>query len=175
MCYSKPKKIYELKTHSKKAKKYIYTKDYKEQPREICDQYKNKSLKPVWVKQDRLVCTYGPKEISAMVFTKRKEIPEAFLGKEATHEVCGEVQSSFEGEDFSETLTRAKFEEMNRGLFKDTLEPIQKVHEDADLAKKEIDELVPVGSPTRIPTVQSHFGGYPGGRLRNEKERWGII
>ena len=29
------------------------------------------------------------------------------------------------------------------------------------LTKKENEELVPVGGPTRIPTVQSHFVGHP--------------
>merc|ERR1711862_956968 len=66
-----------------------------------------------------------------------------------------EVESLFEGEDFSETLTRAKFEELNMDLFKGTLKPVQKVLEDADLTKKEIDEIVLVGGSTRIPKIQS--------------------
>merc|ERR1719460_1056470 len=52
----------------------------------------------------------------------------------------------FEGEDFSETLTRAKFEELNMDLFKGTLKPVQKVLEDADLTKKDIDEAVAYGA-----------------------------
>merc|ERR1712179_734393 len=73
----------------------------------------------------------------------------------AAHQVRVEVESLFEGEDFSETLTRAKFEELNMDLFKGTLKPVQKVLEDADLTKKEIDEIVLVGGSTRIPKVQS--------------------
>jgi len=65
-----------------------------------------------------------------------------------------EVESLFEGEDFSETLTRAKFEELNMDLFKGTLKPVQKVLEDSDLTKKDIDEIVLVGGSTRIPKVQ---------------------
>lgn len=53
-----------------------------------------------------------------------------------------EVESLFEGEDFSETLTRAKFEELNMDLFRSTLKPVQKVLEDADMQKKDIDEIV---------------------------------
>ena len=41
-----------------------------------------------------------------------------------------EVESLFEGEDFSETLTRAKFEELNMDLFRGTLKPVQKVTSD---------------------------------------------
>merc|ERR1712236_65696 len=61
----------------------------------------------------------------------------------------------FEGEDFSETLTRAKFEELNMDLFRSTMKPVQKVLEDADMQKKDIDEIVLVGGSTRIPKVQS--------------------
>merc|ERR1711983_523132 len=46
-CHFEPKKICELemKTRPKKAKKYSYTKDCKEQPREICDQCEKKNLR----------------------------------------------------------------------------------------------------------------------------------
>ena len=44
-----------------------------------------------------------------------------------TLQVRVEVESLFEGEDFSETLTRAKFEELNMDLFRGTLKPVQKV------------------------------------------------
>ena len=47
-----------------------------------------------------------------------------------------EVESIIDGEDFSETLTRAKFEELNMDLFRGTLKPVQKVLEDADLKKE---------------------------------------
>merc|ERR1711936_308539 len=58
------------------------------------------------------------------------------------------------GEDFSETLTRAKFEELNMDLFRSTMKPVGKVLEDADMTKKEVDEIVLVGGSTRIPKVQ---------------------
>merc|ERR1712179_505432 len=52
----------EMKTRPKKAKKYSYTKDCKEQPREICDQCEKKTIQPVCEKQERLVCNYVPEE-----------------------------------------------------------------------------------------------------------------
>jgi len=85
----------------------------------------------------------------------RREVEKAKRALSAAHQVRVEVESLFEGEDFSETLTRAKFEELNMDLFKGTLKPVQKVLEDADLTKKEIDEIVLVGGSTRIPKVQS--------------------
>jgi len=85
----------------------------------------------------------------------RREVEKAKRALSAAHQVRVEVESLFEGEDFSETLTRAKFEELNIDLFKGTLKPVQKVLEDADLTKKEIDEIVLVGGSTRIPKIQS--------------------
>ncbi|AMD22760.1 HHL010Cp [Eremothecium sinecaudum] len=65
-----------------------------------------------------------------------------------------EIDSFVEGIDFSETLTRAKFEELNLDLFKRTLKPVEKVLQDSGLAKTEIDDIVLVGGSTRIPKVQ---------------------
>ncbi|CUG90530.1 glucose-regulated protein 78, putative [Bodo saltans] len=65
-----------------------------------------------------------------------------------------EVDSLVEGHDFSERVTRSKFEELNMALFKGTLEPVRKVLEDAKLKKGDIDEIVLVGGSTRIPKVQ---------------------
>lgn len=84
----------------------------------------------------------------------RREVEKAKRALSAAHQVRVEVESLYEGEDFSETLTRAKFEELNMDLFKGTLKPVQKVLEDADLTKKDIDEIVLVGGSTRIPKVQ---------------------
>merc|ERR1712062_795918 len=83
----------------------------------------------------------------------RREVEKAKRALSAAHQVRVEVESLFEGEDFSETLTRAKFEELNMDLFKGTLKPVQKVLEDADMQKKDIDEIVLVGGSTRIPKV----------------------
>ena len=65
-----------------------------------------------------------------------------------------EVESFFEGKDFSETLTRAKFEELNMDLFRRTLKPVEQVLKDAGVKKDEIDDVVLVGGSTRIPKVQ---------------------
>jgi len=94
----------------------------------------------------------------------RREVEKAKRALSAAHQVRVEVESMFEGEDFSETLTRAKFEELNMDLFKGTLKPVQKVLEDADLTKKDIDEIVLVGGSTRIPKVQQLVKEYFNGK-----------
>lgn len=66
-----------------------------------------------------------------------------------------EIEAFFDGIDFSESLTRAKFEEINMELFKKTLRPVEQVLKDADIKKSEIDDIVLVGGSTRIPKVQS--------------------
>lgn len=122
----------------------------------------------------------------------RREVEKAKRALSAQHQARIEIESFFEGEDFSETLTRAKFEELNmvssvtlkyytiigltlslfiiivffyatlyqtyfnliQDLFRSTMKPVQKVLEDSDLKKPDIDEIVLVGGSTRIPKIQ---------------------
>lgn len=65
-----------------------------------------------------------------------------------------EIDSFVDGHDFSETLTRAKFEELNMDLFKKTLKPVRQVLKDSKVKESEIDDVVLVGGSTRIPKVQ---------------------
>ena len=60
-----------------------------------------------------------------------------------------EVDNIVDGVDFSEKITRAKFEELNMDLFKGTLKPVQQVLEDSKLKKSDLDEIVLVGGSTR--------------------------
>merc|ERR1712218_286432 len=84
----------------------------------------------------------------------RREVEKAKRALSSAHQVKIEVESLYDGEDFTETLTRAKFEELNMDLFRSTMKPVQKVLEDADMQKKDIDEIVLVGGSTRIPKIQ---------------------
>merc|ERR1712146_335093 len=85
----------------------------------------------------------------------RRECEKAKRALSSAHQTRIEIESFFDGEDFSETLTRARFEELNMDLFRGTLKPVQKVLDDGDMKKNEIDEIVLVGGSTRIPKVQS--------------------
>ncbi|OXA59835.1 endoplasmic reticulum chaperone BiP [Folsomia candida] len=84
----------------------------------------------------------------------RREVEKAKRALSSAHQTRIEIESFFDGEDFSETLTRAKFEELNMDLFRSTMKPVQKVLEDADMKKKDVDEIVLVGGSTRIPKIQ---------------------
>ena len=52
-----------------------------------------------------------------------------------------EIESFEDGNDFSETLTRAKFEELNLNLFRKTMKPVEQVPKDAGVKKEEINEV----------------------------------
>ncbi|KAF8813684.1 heat shock protein 70 [Phlegmacium glaucopus] len=73
-----------------------------------------------------------------------------------------EIESFENGNDFSDTFTRAKFEELNLELFKKTMKPVEQVLKDAGVKKSEIDEIVLVGGSTRIPKVQELLRNYFG-------------
>jgi len=94
----------------------------------------------------------------------RREVERVKRALSTQHQARVEIESLFEGMDFSETLTRARFEELNLDLFKKTLGPVAKVLEDGDLSKSEIDEVVLVGGSTRIPKVQQLLKEYFGGK-----------
>lgn len=75
-----------------------------------------------------------------------------------------EIDSFVDGIDLSETLTRAKFEELNLDLFKKTLKPVEKVLKDSGLEKKDVDDIVLVGGSTRIPKIQQLLESYFDGK-----------
>jgi len=84
----------------------------------------------------------------------RREVEKAKRTLSSQHQARIEVESLIDGEDFSETITRARFEELNMDLFRSTMKPVENVLKDADMKKTEVDEIVLVGGSTRIPKVQ---------------------
>ncbi|KAL8568193.1 hypothetical protein ACOMHN_027716 [Nucella lapillus] len=53
----------------------------------------------------------------------RREVEKAKRGLSSQHSVRVEVEAIMDGQDFSEPLTRAKFEELNMDLFRSTVKP----------------------------------------------------
>jgi heat shock protein 5 len=94
----------------------------------------------------------------------RRETERVKRALSSTHQARLEIESLFEGEDFSESLTRARFEELCLDLFKKTLGPVEQVLSDAGLKKDEVDEVVLVGGSTRIPKVQQLLKDYFNGK-----------
>eukprot|EP00523_Entomoneis_sp_CCMP467_P006457 CAMPEP_0168722230 /NCGR_PEP_ID=MMETSP0724-20121128/2490_1 /TAXON_ID=265536 /ORGANISM="Amphiprora sp., Strain CCMP467" /LENGTH=661 /DNA_ID=CAMNT_0008768895 /DNA_START=54 /DNA_END=2039 /DNA_ORIENTATION=- len=94
----------------------------------------------------------------------RKEVERVKRALSSQQQARLEIEDLAEGFDLSETLTRARFEELNNDLFKKTMGPVGRVLEDSDLSKSEIDEIVLVGGSTRIPKVQQLISEYFGGK-----------
>merc|ERR1712226_339492 len=94
----------------------------------------------------------------------RKEVERVKRALSSQQQARLEIEDLADGFDLSETLTRARFEELNNDLFKKTMGPVGRVLEDSDLSKDEIDEIVLVGGSTRIPKVQSLISEYFGGK-----------
>merc|ERR1711937_112177 len=94
----------------------------------------------------------------------RKEVERVKRALSSQQQARLEIEDLAEGFDLSETLTRARFEELNNDLFKKTLGPVGRVLEDADVSKGEVDEIVLVGGSTRIPKVQNLISEYFGGK-----------
>jgi len=94
----------------------------------------------------------------------RKEVERVKRALSSQQQARLEIEDLAEGFDLSETLTRARFEELNADLFKKTLGPVGKVLDDADVSKSEVDDVVLVGGSTRIPKVQSLISDYFGGK-----------
>ena len=84
----------------------------------------------------------------------KREVEKGKRALSSQHETKIEIEDLVEGFDFSESLSRAKFEEINADLFKKTLEPLKLALEGAGLKKNEVDEIVLVGGSTRIPKIR---------------------
>lgn len=97
----------------------------------------------------------------------RREAEKAKRALSSQNQVRIEIESLFEGQDFSETLTRARFEELNSDLFRKTLKPVEKVMKDAGLSKNEVHEVVLVGGSTRIPKIQQLVKDFFNGKEPN--------
>jgi len=93
------------------------------------------------------------KDLKAMGKLKR-EAENAKRALSSQNTVRVEVESLFDGKDFSISLSRAKFEELNMDLFKKTMKPVQRVLDDSKLEKSDVHDIVLVGGSTRIPKVQ---------------------
>ncbi|CDO53804.1 hypothetical protein DV451_001033 [Geotrichum candidum] len=79
-----------------------------------------------------------------------------------------EIDSLFEGIDFYTSITRARFEELCQDLFRNTIEPVEKVLRDSKIDKASVHEIVLVGGSTRIPKVQKLVSDYFNGKEPNK-------
>ena len=98
----------------------------------------------------------------------KTEIEKAKRHLSSSLQATVEIDELDEGFDFKDTISRAKFEELNMDLFKKTMQPVEKVMEDSGFKKSEIAEVVLVGGSTRIPKVQTLIKDYFNGTEPNK-------
>ena len=98
----------------------------------------------------------------------KTEIEKAKRHLSSSLQATIEIDELEPGFDFKDTLSRAKFEELNMDLFKKTMAPLEKVMEDSGFKKSEIAEVVLVGGSTRIPKVQTLIKDYFNGKEPNK-------
>jgi heat shock protein 5 len=92
----------------------------------------------VWKrKHDGQDITKNPRTIGKL----KREVERAKRTLSSQMSVKLDIESFFEGEDFSETLTRAKFEELNMDLFRKTMKPVEQVLKDAGVKKEDVDDV----------------------------------
>merc|ERR1712072_1079655 len=78
-----------------------------------------------------------------------------------------EIDSLFDGIDYTCSLSRARFEELNMDYFRNSLGPVEKAMRDSGLDKKAIHDIVLVGGSTRIPKVQGLIQEFFNGKEPN--------
>ncbi|KAK4557222.1 hypothetical protein RGQ29_007119 [Quercus rubra] len=109
-------------------------------------------------------------EHSVEVFKKRKKLDVSANSKalrrlktncekakrilSSVTETIIEIDCLDAGTDFSYKFTRAKFEDLNRDLFKKCIDIVDKCLSDAKMDKSCVDEVVITGGSSRIPKVQ---------------------
>jgi len=78
-----------------------------------------------------------------------------------------EIDSLFDGIDYSCNLSRARFEELCMDYFRNSMGPVEKALKDSGLDKKSIHDIVMVGGSTRIPKVQQLIQEFFNGKEPN--------
>eukprot|EP00122_Pirum_gemmata_P008839 Pgem_evm1s8158 len=124
----------------------------------VIDHFKN-----IWQKKHNIDISKNQRSVQKL----RREVEKAKRTLSSQHQARIEIESMIDGIDFSETITRAKFEELNADLFKNTLNPVKKVLEEAGLEKRDVDEIVMIGGSTRIPKVQELIKNFFNGKAPN--------
>jgi len=75
-----------------------------------------------------------------------------------------DLESLYQDEDYTTTMTRPQFEEICKDVFARCLAPVEKVLQDAGVGRGDVDEVILVGGSTRIPKVKKLLSEYFGNK-----------
>jgi heat shock protein 5 len=90
--------------------------------------------------------------------------------EKAKHTLSSEYEANIQldnfndGDDFSITITRARFEELTFDLFQKTLNPLRAALDDSGFNKSGIDDILLVGGSTHIPKIRELVRDFFDGR-----------
>ncbi|XP_020978333.1 heat shock cognate 70 kDa protein-like [Arachis ipaensis] len=107
-------------------------------------------------RKNKVDITGNPKSLRRL----RNQCEKAKRTLSHTNETIIEIDALFQGIDFRLSMTRVKFEELNKDLFEKCMEIAQKCLDDAKMAKSDVHDVVLVGGSSRIPKVQSLLQGF---------------
>lgn len=79
-----------------------------------------------------------------------------------------EIESAFEGIDFTLMISKAKFEQLGEEVFNRIMKPVQQVITDSGMSKDEIHDIILVGGSTRIPKIQDLVATFFNGKTLNK-------
>jgi L1 cell adhesion molecule like protein len=79
-----------------------------------------------------------------------------------------EIESAFEGIDFTIMISKAKFEQLGEEVFNRIMKPVQQVITDSGMSKDEIHDIILVGGSTRIPKIQDLVSTFFNGKTLNK-------
>ncbi|AES89753.1 putative Heat shock protein 70 family [Medicago truncatula] len=75
-----------------------------------------------------------------------------------------EIDNLFQDIDFSSSITRVKFEEINMDLFNECIQTVESCLTDSKVDKSSVDDIVLVGGSSRIPKVQELLRNFFNGK-----------
>ena len=79
-----------------------------------------------------------------------------------------EIESAFEGIDFTIMISKAKFEQLGEEVFNRIMKPVKQVITDSGMSKDEIHDIILVGGSTRIPKIQDLVSTFFNGKTLNK-------
>jgi len=79
-----------------------------------------------------------------------------------------EIESAFEGIDFTIMISKAKFEQLGEEVFNRIMKPVQQVITDSGMSKDQIHDIILVGGSTRIPKIQDLVSTFFNGKTLNK-------
>merc|ERR1719247_2486113 len=131
------------------------------------EDFDNRLIQHLLTLAKKLFPEQEPSKSPAGMQKLRREAERAKRALSTNVEVRVEIEGLVPGLDFSELVTRAKFEELCADLFRQTLLPVEKVLDDAGVTRDEVSEVVLVGGSTRIPKVGSLLKRFFNGKEPN--------